>query len=322
MLFHFDTNKLKEMDLDVENQIINGKIINRVSTINHPLDKSILFITNVKKINIDLMEKIKDSLLIVNSMEGLTECIVSQNDILLTKNPRLTYALLLTNILSDDSVTNEFHHQEQNIYIGKNVKIGENVKIEPNVTIGDNVSIGDNSRILSGVRINNNVIIGKETVIRNNSVIGSQGFGIEKDQNGRTIRIPHVGSVIIGNYVDIGSLNTVVSGTIEPTIIEDYVMTDDHVHIAHNCYIGSSTLITACVEISGSVNIGKNVYIGPNSSIINKIKIDDNVIIGINSLVNKNVQSGVTVSGIPAKEIGALKEERMKIKSLLNRLSK
>ena len=131
----------------------------------------------------------------------------------------------------------------------------------PFVFLDHGVKIGDKCTIKSGVRIGSGVQIGDHTTIRENSVIGGQGFGVERSENNQTMKIPHIGGVQIGSYVEIGAINTVVTGTIKPTIIGDYVKTDDHVHIAHNCKIGKGTLITACAELSGSVTIGKNAEI-------------------------------------------------------------
>ena len=88
-------------------------------------------------------------------------------------------------------------------------------------------------------------------------MIGQRGFGFEREIDGKPVSFPHFGSVVIGDYVEIGALNTVVAGALSDTIIGDFVKTDDHVHIAHNVSIGDKTFITACSEISGSVSIGQ-----------------------------------------------------------------
>lgn len=315
MKFIFNTKKILNFSEEVCN-ILNREITD-ISTVKNPKSNSLMFINNIDDIDISVLNSLKDCLIILNDINKLNKSVVTNNDFIISKKPRLTYAKVLQFILENNDNKTIYKDIGNNIFTGQNFIVNDNVTIEPCVTIGKNVTIGSNTYICSGVRIGDNVKIGNDCVIRNNTVVGGYGFGTEMDEDGKSYRIPHLGSVNIGNNVDIGSLNTIVSGTIEPTIIEDNVMTDDHVHIAHNCHIGQSSMITACVEVSGSVYIGKNAYIGPNSSIINKIKIGDNVTIGIASLVNKDIPSNQTIAGSPAKELSELIIERKRIKELL-----
>lgn len=179
--------------------------------------------------------------------------------------------------------------------ISKSVYVGENVVIKGNVDIGDNCIIHDN------VVISGNVIIENNVKIKSGSIIGQKGFNFVYDENGIPLEFPHIGKVIIGNNVELGALNTVVQATLGETIIEDYVKTDDHVHIAHNVKIGYGTLITACAEISGSVTIGKKCWLGPNCSIIDHIRIGDNVTIGIGAVILKDVPQDAIIVGNPGK---------------------
>jgi UDP-3-O-[3-hydroxymyristoyl] glucosamine N-acyltransferase LpxD len=192
---------------------------------------------------------------------------------------------------------------ESTAVIGKNVKLGDNIYIGHHTVIEDNVIIGDNSKIFHNVIISRNVFIGNFCVIKSGSIIGQKGFGFERDLNDTLVSFPHYSSVKIGNNVEIGALNTIVSGTLSDTIIGDNVKTDDHVHIAHNTFIDSGSLITACVEISGSVVIGKNVWIGPNSSIVNNVSIGDNSFIGISTSVTKSFDENNFILGVPARAI-------------------
>ncbi len=87
--------------------------------------------------------------------------------------------------------------------------------------------------------------------MKSGSVIGEMGFGFERDEAGIPLRMAHLESVEIGNRVEIGSLNTVCRGTLNSTVIEDDVKTDDHVHIAHNCRVRRGAMLTAAVVLSG-----------------------------------------------------------------------
>ena len=166
--------------------------------------------------------------------------------------------------------------------------------------IDNNVTIGNHCTIYPGAKIRENVVIGDNSIIRENSVIGGQGFGIEKNKDFKNIKIPHLGGVEIGEHVEIGALTTIVSGTINPTIIEDYVKIDDHVHLAHNCIIKSACIITACSEISGSVTINSNSWLGPNCSIMQKVTIGEGSIVGLGAVVTKSFSKGSILVGNPA----------------------
>jgi len=216
---------------------------------------------------------------------------------ILAVNPRLAFAQILA----------EYFQPRPSMSIAKTAQIGRNVKIGANVTIGeycvvgDDVMIGDHTELRHHVVIGRNVKIGKSCLVRSHSVVGEEGFGMEKDEKGRNFRIPHIGGVIIGNNVEIGALTTVCSGTIEPTSIADFVKIDDHVHIAHNCRIGTNTVVIACAEISGSVSIGKDAWFAPNCSVLNGVSIDDNAIIGIGAVVIKDCDAGGVYVGSPAR---------------------
>ena len=141
-------------------------------------------------------------------------------------------------------------------------------------------------------------------------------IGIERDNNrerevisfgGDPLKMPHFGGVIIGRNCDIGALTTICSGAIEPTILEDFVMVDDHVHIAHNCKIKRGAAITASAELSGSVEVGEESWISPNTTIMQKISIGPRCIVGLGSVVLKSTPADSIIIGNPAKPLGKVK---------------
>lgn len=169
--------------------------------------------------------------------------------------------------------------------------------------VGPGVIVGDRTEIRNHCVIGANVRIGSDCLMKSHAVIGEEGFGMDKDADGNNIRIPHLGSVRIGDSVEIGSFTTVNAGTIAPTIIEDFAKVDDHVHIAHNCRIGKNSIITACVEISGSVVLGSGVWMAPNASVREKLTIGDGAVVGIGAVVTRSIEPGAVHFGNPAKKI-------------------
>lgn len=205
-----------------------------------------------------------------------------------------------------DILKNFYGDSEQN-GIGKNnvisplANLGNNVYIGNNCTIEDYVEIGEGTKIFNNVTLSKGVKIGKNCTIKSGAVIGEIGFGYSINENGESIRVPHFGSVVIGDNVDIGANTTIERGTIDDTIIEKGVKIDDLCQISHNVYIGENTNVITNTSIYGSVKIGKNCYIS-TSIIRNQLNIGDNAIIGMGSVVVKNVRDNVMVYGNPATE--------------------
>jgi len=173
--------------------------------------------------------------------------------------------------------------------------------ISPTAVIGKGVRIGAHSVVNHFVVIGEGVQIGTGCIIKSGAVIGEDGFGFERDDDGVPLRLVHLGSVLIGNGVEIGSLTTVCRGTLANTVIDDFAKIDDHVHISHNCKIGSGAMVIACAEVSGGVVLGRGSWVGPNASIIQQTTVGDGSFIGIGANVLRDVSPGTTVAGNPAK---------------------
>lgn len=182
-------------------------------------------------------------------------------------------------------------------------------EIHPSVRIGKNVVIEDGCNISEGVILEHNVVIhagtkiGKNSRVRSCSSIGGDGFGFERLDDGTPLRFPHLGGVLIGENVEIGSCTAIARGTLSNTLIDDYVKIDNLVHIAHNVHLKKGAFIIACAEISGGVVVGENAWIAPNSCTHQKITIGDNALIGLGAVVTKNVPNNTVYAGNPAKKI-------------------
>ena len=180
----------------------------------------------------------------------------------------------------------------KNVEIGKNTIIGSNTIIEHQVKIGKNCVIGSNSII-------KNSIIGDKVIIQDGNKIGQKGFGFipMKEKN---IKFPHIGKVVIGNDVEIGSGCTIDRGSVDDTMIGNNTYLDNQIHIAHNVKIGSNCMIAGQVGFAGSSTIGDNVSIGGQAGISGHLKIGNNVKIGGGSGVVNDIEDNQTVMGYPA----------------------
>ena len=234
---------------------------------------------------------------------------------LITPNPYLAYAKVsalfdlvpevpqgvhATALIGSESICGENVRIAAHCVIGKNVTIGKNVEINAHCVIADDVTIGDDSKLYPHVTVYHGVKIGQRTIIHGGAVIGADGFGMASDQ-GKWVKIHQLGTVIIGDDVEIGANTTIDRGALENTVIEDGVKIDNQVQIAHNVHIGAHTAIAGCVGIAGSAKIGKYCMIGGGAGINGHIELADRVIIAGMSGVGKTIDTpGVYASGIPA----------------------
>ena len=178
-----------------------------------------------------------------------------------------------------------------NVFVGQGVVIGEGVVIGANTVIEAFSVIGDHSEIKFNVSVYHRVKIGQNCIIHANSVIGSDGFGNVKDDEGKWLKIPQIGSVQIGNKVEIGAGTTIDRGAVDDTIIADGVRIDNQIQIAHNVTIGENTAIAGSSGIAGSVSIGKNCLIGGQVGISGHLSICDNVALAAASNVSKSIKT-------------------------------
>ncbi|HBP23319.1 MAG TPA: UDP-3-O-(3-hydroxymyristoyl)glucosamine N-acyltransferase [Planctomycetes bacterium] len=208
-----------------------------------------------------------------------------------SENPRLAYIQLLAELERRVG----FRRSQEEPRVHPTARIGENVVLKKGVTIGAHTVIEPN------VVIEENVTIGESCLIRANTSIGSDGFGYSRDPSGRPVKFIHLGSVVIGDHVEIGACTCVARGTLGNTVIEDHVKIDNLVHIAHNCTIKRGAFVIACAEVSGGVTVGENAWIAPNATLRDAISIGGGSTIGLGAVVTKSVEANSVVLGNPAR---------------------
>ena len=176
-------------------------------------------------------------------------------------------------------------------FVGRGVKVGMEARLHPRVTLYAGTRIGARALIHSGV------------------VIGADGFGLVRDDGGY-IKFPQIGTVEIGDDVEIGANSTIDRGALGATRIGNGVKLDNLVHIAHNVQIGENTAISAQTGIAGSTIVGKDCIIGGQVGMGDHCRLEDGSILGSKCgiLPNKIIRGGVPVWGIPAKPLPKFKE--------------
>lgn len=216
------------------------------------------------------------------------------------ENPRLDFINTVSEFFFSHQIESGIH---KTAIIHDNASIGKKTSIGPYTIIGSKVNIGKDCHIGSSVVINGEVIIGNNCNIKPNSVIGEPGFGFERDKDGKPIHFPHIGKIILGENVWIGSCSTIERATLGITRLGNNVKVDDLVQIGHNVEVMDNTLIMAGAIICGGAKIGKNCWIAPKSVIKEKVTIGNFVTVGLGTVVIRDVDDGLTVVGVPARSI-------------------
>lgn len=203
-------------------------------------------------------------------------------------------------IIADDVKFGENVAIGANAVIESGVVIGANAQIGAGCFIGKNAKIGENTKLWANVSIYHEVEVGAQCLFHSGVVVGSDGFGFAKEQ-GKWLKIPQLGRVIVGNRVELGANTTVDRGALGDTVIEDGVIIDNQCQIAHNDIIGENTAIAGCTVVAGSTKIGKNCTIGGAVAINGHMSVADNSYITGFSMVTKEItEAGVYSSGMPA----------------------
>jgi len=188
-------------------------------------------------------------------------------------------------------------------YIGPGVVIGMNTKLYPNVTVLDDSSIGSETIIWSGTVIRERCCIGNCCIIHPNVTIGADGFGYRPSSDGRgLVKIPQIGTVEIGDGVEIGAGSCVDRGKFSATSIGDGTKIDNLVQIAHNCKLGRSCVMAGQSGLAGSVTLGDGVIMGGRAAVKDHVTVGAGAKLGGGAGVISDVAPGKTLLGIPADD--------------------
>ena len=182
-------------------------------------------------------------------------------------------------------------------HVGTGARIGERVALGSGCVVGEGASIGDDSLLHPCVVVYHGCVIGRRAVIHAGAVVGSDGFGIAMHEE-RWIRIAQVGRVLVGDDVEIGASTTVDRGTLEDTVIEDWVKLDNQSQIGHNVRVGAHTAMAGCVGVAGSAKIGRYCTVGGGAIILGHLEIADHGHISAGTLISKSIREPGTYTGV------------------------
>jgi UDP-3-O-[3-hydroxymyristoyl] glucosamine N-acyltransferase len=186
-----------------------------------------------------------------------------------------------------------------NVIIGNRARIGTGCVLHANVVIGDDVVLGERCQLFPNVVVRERVTLGARVTIHAGSVIGMDGFGYRWDGK-QHVKVPHVGTVLIEDDVEIGSCVCVDRAKFGATRIGRGTKIDNLVQVAHNVQIGPHCIIVGQSGLAGSCRLGAGVVIGGQSAIRDHIQIGDGAMTAACSAVAEDVEPKTIVSGMPA----------------------
>jgi UDP-3-O-[3-hydroxymyristoyl] glucosamine N-acyltransferase len=186
--------------------------------------------------------------------------------------------------------------------VGARVVLGARTVIHPSVVLYDDVAIGDDCVLHSGVQVRERCRLGHRVVIQNGAVIGGDGFGFARDQDGRYEKIPQVGIVVIEDDVEIGALAAIDRAAMSETRIGRGTKIDNLVQVGHSVVIGEDTVLAGQVGIAGSTRVGNRVTLAGQVGVAGHLTIGDGAIATAQTGIPASIEPGQVVSGYPGIE--------------------
>ncbi len=283
-----------------------GKIVQQVGSLESAGADQIAFFSN-PRYKAQLGDTRAGAVVVPPSAEGLTDL-----PRIVTDNP-YAYFARLSQLFNPDRELRPGIHKDATVAEGARIAstaeigagavisdravIGEGTIISAGCHIGEDVEIGAGCKLYPSVVVYHRCRIGARVTLHSGVVIGADGFGIA-EEDGRWLKIPQVGRVIIGDDVEVGANTTIDRGAIDDTVLEEGVKLDNQIQIGHNCRIGAHTAMAGCVAVAGSAKIGRSCTIGAASLILGHLTIADEVHVSAATVISRSIRQKGTYTGM------------------------
>lgn len=303
---------LKEIAALIQGVVVGDEklVVSALSPIDYVMENALVFAEGAD--NLKLAEASCATVILVGNDVARVD-----KPIIQVANPFKAFIQLLRHFYPDQKPTRSIHPTAviaNDVVMGKNISIGPYVIIESGSSIGDNciikshvhighnVSIDENTTLHPHVTIYDNSKLGARVSIHASTVIGSDGFGY-MFENGKHLKVPHVGQVVIGDDVEIGANSVIDRATLGATVIGEGTKIDNLVQVAHSVRLGKHNILCAFTGIAGSSTSGDHVIFAANVGVSDHVRIDDGVVLGARAGVppKKHLKQGNIYLGSPAR---------------------
>ena len=297
--------KIKDIVGYLGNRIVNvcgdieDRIIDNLSDADHVKSTTLDWVNSSKCNKSQIAEESKAECVIVDeTVEYSDKARQLRKIYIVVKNPRDAMSLIAGHFFIDKA--SEGIHPSA--IVDSSANVSPSASVGAGCVIGK-ATIGPGTVLMPNVVVYNDVRIGANCLIQAGAVIGTDGLGCSRDENGRLLKFPHLGGVVIGDNVEIGANCQIARGVLSDTVIEDGCKINGLCFIAHNGHLGENVWITGDTMLCGSVHVGKNTTIFSNVIVRDQKQIGESCKIGMGAVVTKDVHSGETWVGNPAKKI-------------------
>jgi len=204
-----------------------------------------------------------------------------------------------TAVIDPTAIIGEGAHIGAYVVIGPRVKLGAQATLLPHVVLYPGVETGSHFFAHAHAVVRECCILGDHVTLENGVIIGADGFGFAKNEQGHWEKIPQSGPVVLGNRVDVQANATIDRATVGETRIGDGTKVDNLVQIGHASHVGENTLICAQTGLAGSSIIGNNVILTGQTGVAGHCTVGDGVILTAQSAVSHDIPPGKVISGSP-----------------------
>jgi UDP-3-O-[3-hydroxymyristoyl] glucosamine N-acyltransferase len=188
-------------------------------------------------------------------------------------------------------------------YVGR-AKVGARTVVYAHAFLDDDVEVGDDCTVYPHVVLMRGTRVGHRAILQPSAVLGSDGFGFAPAADGKPEKIPQVGTVQLGDDVEIGSCTTIDRAALGTTVLGNSVKLDNQVQIAHNVVLGDNVIISGMSAVAGSAKVGKNVMLGGMTGVVGHITVGEGAKLAAAAHTMHSIPAGETWSGTPAKPMG------------------
>lgn len=299
--------------------------IEQVATLEHARAGSIAFLAH-SKYKRYLVDSRASAVILPAGMRGQAPM-----PALLSDNPYLTYAKVSRLLnpapeavpgIHPSAVIHDTARVHERAQIGANAVVEAGAEVAANVVVGagcvvcEDVVVGEGTVLRPNVTLERGVRIGKRCLIHPGAVIGADGFGLA-DDGGTWLKVPQIGSVRVGDDVEIGANTTIDRGALEDTVIGNGVKLDNLIMIAHNVQVGEHTAMAGCVGVAGSTTIGRHCTIAGGAGVSGHLELCDNTHVTAMSLVSKTLREpGSYSSGTPLEPTRQWRKNSVRFRQL------
>jgi UDP-3-O-[3-hydroxymyristoyl] glucosamine N-acyltransferase len=284
--------------------------ITGVAGLEEASDTELTFLTNPKYRRKALQSR--GAAIIVDTREDFPN-----RPLLRSPNPYLAFAHALQLFATPERPPAGIHPSAviaPSVQLGRRPSIGPYVVIEEGAALGDDCILKSFVTIYPGAQIGHrffahshavvreNVRIGDDVILQNGAVVGSDGFGFAREEDGSYFKIVQPGKVFIEDHVEVQANSCIDRASVGETRLRRGVKVDNLVQVGHGCDIGENTLLCGQVGLAGSTRVGRNVLLAGQVGAAGHLTIGDNVIASSQSGIPNDVEPNRVISGYPAMD--------------------